>query len=159
MQKNSTIIARKTPADFIVSGLLFWEDFDRRNSQMPYVQFNPNPYNQRVGDCVVRALCKALDKEWEDAYISLCAEGLTYFDMPSSNYVWAMYLRKHGYEQKAIPSFCPACTTVRRFAAEHRRGKYVLACQSHVVTVEDGDYYDTWDSGNEIVLYYFEREA
>lgn len=34
---------------------------------MPYVPFNPNPYFQRVGDCSVRAICKALDKKWEDA--------------------------------------------------------------------------------------------
>ena len=123
---------------------------------MSYKYFNPNPYNQRVGDCAVRALCKALGKDWEDIYINLCAEGLYYKDMPSANYVWGMLLRKYGFEQTSIPSICPNCVTVDRFADEHPEGRYVLACQNHVVTVVDGDYYDTWDSGNEIVLYFWQ---
>jgi hypothetical protein len=27
-----------------------------------------------------------------------------------------------------------------------------------VVAVVDGDYYDTWDCGDEVPVYYFERE-
>lgn len=122
---------------------------------MAFVYFNPNPYNNRVGDCSVRAICKALDKDWEDAYIGLCAEGLSYKDMPSANYVWGMHLRKAGFEQEIVPSICPNCITVENFAEQHDVGRYVLACQNHVVTVVDGDYYDSWDSGNEIVLYFW----
>lgn len=125
---------------------------------MSYKYFNPNPYNQRVGDCAVRAICKALGKDWEDAYIALCAEGLNYKDMPSSNYVWGMYLRKYGFEQKMIPSICPNCITVEKFAEEHPTGRYVLACQNHTVAVDSGCYWDSWDSGNEIVLYFYEKE-
>lgn len=125
---------------------------------MAYVYFNPNPQNQRVGDCAVRAVCKALGKTWEDAYTGLCAEGFNYGDMPSSNYVWGMMIRHFGFEQKMIPSICPKCTTVSRFAEDHPKGRYVLACQNHVVAVVDGNYYDSWDSGDEIILYYFERE-
>lgn len=125
---------------------------------MSYVYFNPNPYNQRVGDCAVRAVAKAVGKDWEDSYIGLCAEGLAYKDMPSSNYVWGMYLRKYGFEQKMIPSICPNCVTVEKFAQDHPIGRYVLACQNHVVCLDSGDWYDAWDSSNEVVLYYFERE-
>jgi hypothetical protein len=125
---------------------------------MPYVYFNDNPRNQRVGDCSVRAVSKATGKNWEEAYLGLCSEGLIYADMPSSNYVWGMFLRKYGYVQKTIDSVCPKCTTVAQFADEHPKGSYVLTCQSHVVTCIDGNYYDSWDSGDEIVLYYFEKE-
>ena len=125
---------------------------------MAYVYFNPNPRGAKVGDCSVRAICKATDKSWEDSYIGLCAEGLIYADMPSSNYVWGMYLRRFGFNQKMIDSVCPRCTTVSEFAEEHPKGCYVLTCQSHVVTCKDGCFFDSWDSGNEIVLYYFEKE-
>lgn len=125
---------------------------------MPYMFFNPNPHNQRVGDCSVRAVSKAIGKDWEDTYVGLCSEGLFYSDMPSSNYVWGMYLRQYGFVQKMIPSICPRCITVAQFAEDHPHGRYVLACQNHVVTVIDGDYFDTWDSGEEIVLYYYEKE-
>lgn len=125
---------------------------------MPYVFFNNNPKNLRVGDCAVRAVSKAINQSWQDAYIGLCAEGLAYKDMPSANYIWGMYLKKYGFEERMISSICPNCVTVSQFAKDHSKGRYVLACQNHVVTVIDGDYFDTWDSGNEIVLYYYKKE-
>lgn len=125
---------------------------------MAYVFYNPNPSSQRVGDCTVRAICKALGKDWEEVYVGLCAEGLIYNDMPSANYVWGLYLQKYGYEQKTVPSICPDCISVSRFAKDHNKGRFVLACQNHVVAVINGDYYDTWDSGEEIVLYYYSKE-
>ena len=125
---------------------------------MAYEFFNPNPSNQRVGDCAVRAICKALGKDWEDVYVGLCAEGLIHNDMPSANYIWGLYLQKFGFEQKTVPSICPECISVRRFAAEHPKGRFVLACQNHVVTAIDRIYFDTWDSGDETVLYFYEKE-
>ena len=125
---------------------------------MPYVPFNNNPRNIRVGDCAVRAVSIALGKSWEDTYSHLCAEGLFYHDMPSANYVWGMYLKSTGFEQKVRPSVCPMCVTVSQFTEEHPEGTYVLATENHVVTAVDGSYYDSWDSGDEVVLYYFEKE-
>lgn len=124
---------------------------------MAFIFFNPNPSNQRVGDCTIRALCKALDKEWETAYIETACEGLKLHDMPSANHVWGSLLRKYGYEQRAMPSLCPDCTTVNKFTLEHPKGKYVLSCESHVVTAENGDFFDTWNSGEEVVLYYWQK--
>ena len=125
---------------------------------MPFVFYNPNPKNQRVGDCAVRAVSKAVGMDWPDTYIALCAEGLALRDMPSANYVWGMYLKKYGFEEHLISSICPQCTTVKEFSKKHPKGRYVLAAQNHVVTVIDGDYFDTWDSGDEVVIYYFEKE-
>ena len=125
---------------------------------MAFIYYNPNPSSHRVGDCSVRAVSKALDCNWESAYIGLSAEGIALHDMPSSNYVWGLYLRKNGFSQYMVDSVCPACITVSKFAEENPEGVYVLATQNHVVTVIEGDYYDTWDSGDEIVLYYFAKE-
>lgn len=125
---------------------------------MAYVFFNPNPKNARVGDCAVRAVAKAIGQDWKDAYIGLCSEGLVFKDMPSANYVWGLYLKKFGFEEHMISSICPACVTVSQFANDHPNGRYVLATQNHVVAVVNGDYFDTWDSGNEIVLYFYKKE-
>ena len=48
--------------------------------------------------------------------------------------------------------------TVSDFAEDHPKGTYILALSGHVVCVKDGDYIDTWDSGNEIPLYYWQQE-
>jgi hypothetical protein len=49
-----------------------------------WIYYNPNPRGARVGDCSVRAVSKATEQEWTDAYISICIEGIMQADMPSS---------------------------------------------------------------------------
>ena len=80
------------------------------------------------------------------------------YDMPSSNAVWMAFLKSQGYQKMLIPNSCPECYTVRDFCEEHPRGRYLLATGTHVISVIDGDYYDTWDSGDEIPIFYFTKE-
>lgn len=119
-------------------------------------EYNPNPKHARVGDCVIRAICKLTNQTWTDTYCDLALYGLMRCDMPSANAVWGAYLRDKGYERKAIDSNCPDCYTVEDFACEHFRGKYLLAISGHVVAVENGDWYDSWDSKDEVPQYYWE---
>lgn len=123
-----------------------------------FVFFNPNPVSKRVGDCTVRALSKAMGKPWEDTYLALCVEGLRMHDMPTANSVWGGYLKRNGYRQFALPDTCPECYTVASFASEHERGTYILALSNHVVAVVDGDWHDTWNSADEVPIYYFTME-
>lgn len=123
-----------------------------------YVKFNPNPQKKSVGDCTVRALSKLLDVQWHEAYDALCDEGALDADMPSSNAVMDALLRKMGFRRRVVPDHCPTCYTLRDFAHDHRFGVYLVAFGSHVVTVLNGDYYDSWDSGSEVPLYYFTKE-
>lgn len=120
--------------------------------------YNPNPKGSRVGDCVIRAVSKALGKEWNDTYLDLCLKGLLMSDMPSANHVWGSYLRDNGYERHILPNDCPDCYTVKDFCDEYNQGTYILALNGHVICVVDGDYYDSWDSGNEVPIYYWREE-
>lgn len=122
-----------------------------------FVFYNPNPSMRRVGDCVIRAICKLTGKEWDEVFVGVVAEGFKQKDMPSANNVWGRYLKDNGYKKKNLPDTCPDCYTVKDFCNEHERGKFLLATGSHVVTAEGGDYFDTWDSGDEVPLYYFEE--
>ena len=91
-------------------------------------------------------------------YIGLCLQGLIMGDLPSANSVWSAYLRQQGFTRNVIPNTCSDCYTVVDFCADHPCGVYVLALSSHVVCVEDGTYFDTWDSGSEIPLFYWAKE-
>ena len=122
-----------------------------------FVYYNTNPVNKVVGDCAVRGISTILNKRWEEVYDDLCVLGRQMHDMPSSNAVWSEYLYQLGFSRRIIPDSCPACYTVRRFCDDHKTGAYVLATGSHVIAVIDGNYYDTWDSGDEIPVYYFKR--
>lgn len=123
-----------------------------------FVYYNPNPDWILVGDCVIRALCKLLRKDWLTVYTGICAQGAIMYDMPSSNRVWGAYLRKMGFVKEMLPNTCPDCYTVRDFCLDHRYGKYVLMLNGHVVAVENGNYYDTWDSGDETPMFYWRKE-
>lgn len=126
--------------------------------RMAWRPYNPNPNGARVGDCVVRACCKATGKDWEPTFCALSLEGYMRSDMPSANHVWGAYLRRCGFVRQIVPNECPDCYTVADFCRDHPEGLFVLAISGHVVAVEDGDWWDTWDSGNEIPVYYWMRK-
>lgn len=123
-----------------------------------FVYYNPNPCGKAVGDCVIRAVSAIENISWEQVYVSICAYGFAHCDMPSSNHVWMSYLKSRGYVQKLLPKDCPNCYTVKDFCIEHPWGSFLLSTGSHAVTVIDGDYYDAWDSGDEVVDRYFVKE-
>ncbi len=123
-----------------------------------YVYFNPNPRKRNnVGDCTVRSVSKALDIPWETAYIDLVMQGYSLGDMPSSNMVMSSYLHSKGFSKHVIDDLCPDCYTIKDFASEHPEGTYILGTGTHVVAVKDGQYYDSWDSGDEIPIYYYQK--
>lgn len=121
-----------------------------------FIQYNPNPKHQRVGDCVIRAISKALDQNWETTYSGVVLEGFEMGDLPSANHVWSAYLRSKGFTRHVIPAE-HGLYTVGDFAADHPQGTYILAIDGHVVCVKDGDIFDSWDSSREIPVYYWER--
>lgn len=121
---------------------------------MAYVEFNNNPCGRRVGDCVVRAISKALDMGWETTHLMLDVNAISMCDMPSSDSVWGSTLRQHGYYKHLVKNYM----TVEDFCDEHPKGVFVVALGGHVVTCIDGDYYDSWDSGKEVPQYYWSKE-
>jgi hypothetical protein len=127
---------------------------------MSYVYYNPNPKGLRVGDCVIRALCKALDKDWDTVFVDLMLEGLALKDMPSSDYVWGSYLYKNGFRRNVIPNDCPNCYSVSDFAYDHPKGLYLLMTSDHdhILAVDNGSIFDTFDSSDEVPVYYWRKE-
>ena len=67
-----------------------------------WIEYNPNPLGLRVGDCVIRAISKALDMPWEKIYVDLCLQGFMMGDLPSSNAIWSAYLKHKGFKRHTI---------------------------------------------------------
>lgn len=124
---------------------------------MSYVYYNPNPLKLSVGDCTVRAISKALNMSWEETYASLVAQGFKMYDMPSANRVWGQFLKLKGFKKYQIPDTCSDCYTIIDFCYDYSIGIYIVGTGEHVVCIENGNYFDSWDSGNEIPIYYFKR--
>lgn len=123
-----------------------------------YAEYNPNPVARKVGDCAVRAVAKALDTDWESAYLMLVSNGFSMGDMPSSDSVWGATLRQHGFYRESLPNNCPDCYNAIDFMEDHPHGTYVLGFGGHVATVVDGNLYDSWDSSMENPQFYWYRK-
>ena len=121
--------------------------------------YNPNPIGMNgVGDCAVRAIAKALDISWEQAYTKLCVNGFLMGNLPNADIVWGAVLRESGFNRSVIPNTCPECFTVDDFCKEHPKGVFVVKSQDHVATVVDGVLYDSWDSSRNVPIYYWTNE-
>lgn len=122
-----------------------------------FIEYNNNPLGKRTDDCVVRAISKALNLDWRAVYTMLSARGLKECDLFQKNYVWSELLKSIGFERHGIDDTCPDCYTIKDFALDNKRGIYIVGTGEHVVTVEDGNWYDTWNSGNSVPLVFFRR--
>ena len=122
-----------------------------------YIYYNPNPMGKRVGDCSVRAISKALNVSWDDAYIVISEQGYKLGDMPSADYVWGSVLKQHGYTRHIIPNSCPNFYTTEMFCRDHPQGTYVLGFGNHVCTIVDGNIYDSWNSSEQVPVFYWRK--
>lgn len=122
-----------------------------------WYEYNANPYSNRVGDCVVRAISTLMKRPWGETYLDLCLEGYAMADLPSANHVWGSFLRKKGFKRFAVEDECN-CYTVEDFCKDHPTGRYMLALDSHVVCVIDGLFYDTWNSKDMVVVYFWRKD-
>lgn len=120
--------------------------------------YNPNPSGRNVGDCSIRAVSAALGVDWETAYAMIAKAGFLMNDVISSNSVWGAVLRTHGFYRHILPNSCPDCYTISDFAGDHPNGTYVVGTGNHVAAVKDGEIWDSWDSSNEIPIYYWSRK-
>jgi hypothetical protein len=123
-----------------------------------YVHANPNPNGAYVEDCVIRAIAIATNRSWDETAIYLFLQAFIMKNMPSVNKVWGALLTSIGFRQYALPNTCPDCYTIRDFCIDNPDGIFILATGSHVVAVIDGDYYDAWDSGDELPTSVWRRE-
>ena len=125
---------------------------------MSFITVNPNPLHKRTGDCVIRAICIAEDKDWDDVFTELMMKSYIMKEMPTQNNVWGSYLKDIGYTRHIIPDTCPDCYTIQDFAKDNPKGTFILATGTHATVVKDGQLMDSWDSLSEVRVLFFRKE-
>ena len=121
--------------------------------------YNPNPKKLGTNDCVIRSICKATDKDWDVVYRELCEIGFELKVMPNADESWKEYLmRNHFIQHKVSNRKGMKRPTVSSFAAQNKKGTYILRVANHLVACVDGYYYDTWDCGDKSLYGYWEKK-
>ena len=123
-----------------------------------YYQPNKKDIKDNIGDCVIRALTKATGKEWLEVFDELIPYARAMQAPCISQQVYEAYLINHGYIYTGISNAKGTKRpTVASFAKSHKEGTFVLRVAHHVVTAQDGNYYDTWDSGEKSLYGYWTK--
>ena len=126
-----------------------------------YVYYQPNAkdINDKYGDCTVRALTKALDCTWLEAFdkmIPICREEQVSNVFDCGITTRKRILDKMGFDYTGISvKSGKSRPTVAEFAEKHRKGRFILNIAHHEVACVDGKYYDTWDCGHMSLYGYF----
>lgn len=122
---------------------------------MGYRFYNANPLKIRTEDCTVRTLSKILNISWDSAFDILAKMAKSMGVMPSEKNAFNAVMRMNGFYRENLPNFLQEDYSVRDFAEDNPNGKYVLCTENHVVPVINGTYYDTYDSGDEYVMWFW----
>lgn len=123
-----------------------------------YYQPNKKDLKDEYGDCVIRSLTKAVNLDWIEVFEELVPYARELQCMPNSKACYEKYLKDKGFTYTGISNKKGTKRpTVDSFAKAHKSGTYVLIVANHLVSVVDGIYYDTWDSGEKSMYGYWER--
>lgn len=134
-----------------------------KSKRWVYYQPNKKDLKDRYGDCTIRALSRAMNCSWLEAFdlmIPLCREAQVsnIFDAPSV--VRNPMVESLGFKYAGISNKRGTRRpTVDSFAKDHPTGTFICNVANHEVAVVDGKYYDTWDSGECSLYGYYEKLA
>lgn len=129
------------------------------NKYYAYYQPNKKDIKDEYGDCVIRAITKALNMDWLSVFDELVPISREMQAPYNSKVCYESYLKEKGFKYVGISNKKGSKRpTVKSFAKEHPNGVYVLRVANHIVTVTEGKYYDTWDSGEKSLYGYWIKE-
>ena len=132
-----------------------------KSTKFKYYQPNKKDLKDEYGDCVIRALTKVMGKEWLQVFDELIPYVREVQANPNAPQVYAKYLEDNGFKWVGISvGKGKKRPTVQSFTKDHPEGTYILRVAHYIVSVSEGFFWDTWDSGHKSVYgYYIKAEG
>lgn len=125
---------------------------DTNYIESAYIRYNANSNDRDMGDCVRRSLSIGLKKPYDDVKRELSKlYGENYNRTAQINHYLKMYgiSKDTSYKNEL---------TVEEFCEAYPQGTYLCLCgpanksyTNHMVCIVDGDYIDSWNSGNRVI--------
>jgi len=117
---------------------------------MRFKKENVNPLKKNTGDCVIRAITKATNRDWIKVLDDLFIIARKIFSVPNWHDTYYKYLEE--FEMKT----CVAVKgKARKKVQDFMGGTYILKTANHLTCVIDGVNYDTWDNRMRCVYRYW----
>lgn len=129
-----------------------WRFIKLMNGNHRWKKYNPNPKSRNIGDCTLRSYCAAFGIDWDKSFD--IASKIAKENSSMIQYVAEKVLVEHfgcTVDEEYKKTKAKDRITVNSFAMTHPYGTYVLHVRSHQVTVKNGEYWDSWDSGEKKV--------
>jgi hypothetical protein len=110
-----------------------------------YINENLNPLKRKVGDCVIRALAKALDKSWTEVYEELVSLGRKNYCCPNDKEAYHPYLSKFPCITVFYTNDLGNKKRLTVDMVSKWQGTYIISIAGHITCVKDHGVYDIWD--------------
>lgn len=128
------------------------------NDTTTFKYYNANPKNKRTTDCVIRAICVALDQSYEQTVKELTDVWLsTGYDM-SDTKCFGKYLELKGWSKQKQPRKSDNKKYTGKEFVKNFKGVCVANIGgNHVVCIKNGRVFDIWDSTDGCIGNYWTR--
>lgn len=118
--------------------------------------FNPNPSLKEKGDCIIRALCAACDKDWITVYDSVVYMARKQYTMPDDMDIVKQFLEEEGFvPYKVTVKKGSRRPTMQKLIREYPGKTIVGQCASHIMCAKNGKVMDLWDSSDRPLYRYW----
>lgn len=123
-----------------------------------YYYFNNHPEKKISNNSTTQALSRLLGCSWTIAHYMLSFAAMDMQETPNSLAVFDKIMRDSGYRKCVVTNDKGDGYTVKNFCKDHKAGRYIAMYDGGVVACIDGDYFNAFDCGNEIVLIFWMKE-
>jgi len=112
---------------------------------MTFIQYNHNPSKQKVGDCAIRAISFATDRDWGTIAKQLYEYGFANNWPQTDIKTVELFLKK--FENIDV-KYVDIDGSKKRFKVKDiaiLKGTYIIRIAGHITVVRENKIYDTWD--------------
>ena len=125
---------------------------------MSFIVLNPNPKKKKTGDCVIRSLSIALNKDYWQIVEDLINVYKKTGYIINSKECFQKYLKNLGYEMQKMPrrennTRYSVFTFLDEIAQPNTT--YIISLANHLTVIKDKTVYDLWDCRHKFVGNYW----
>lgn len=112
--------------------------------------YNNNPHNEKLSDCVCRAITLATEANYYDVMDLLKENGQKHDCQCLTCECYSKMLDDIGYKKHEVKE-----KTVGEIAEENKDKTLLIRIEGHLTCAKDGDIYDLWDCSGKKADFYW----